>query len=319
MKKKVVLYGNCHTGVIKRYLETCKEFNQFYEICPIEQIQDVKDPSYFEQEIFKTCDVFIHQSIRENNRYGKEFSSANIISKLKADCKVIAIPNVYHLPVFLYPQYSEEKELRYNNQTYFFRDKIIDSQFKKGVPVKKIAETYYNYEFDRDDIVEGYNKFLEKVRIREKDWDIKVSDFIQGNIQNERLFYEMNHPTNFFIKYCTIGILKILLEGEFSIGEIEKYRMDTYEMPILNCVANALGLNYSTDGKELRVSGNKLLLKPMFIKDYIKQYIATIWIAYEDFDEKLVKKSKRKYFMYKCVNFLLRVARKLLKIGGLAK
>lgn len=317
MKKTVVLYGNCHTGVVKMYLETCKEFNELYEIYPIKQIQEVTDASYFEQEIFKTCDVFIHQSIQENNRYGKEFSSANIISKLKADCKVIAIPNVYHLPVFLYPQYSEEKELRYDNQTYFFRDKIIDSQVKNGVSAKRIAETYYDYEYDKEEIIDGYNLFLEKVEKREKEWDIKVSDFIQENIQNERLFYEMNHPTNFFIKYCTVGVLEILLQGEFSIGEIENYKMDTYEIPILNCVVKALGLNYSTDGKELRKSGVKILPGPIYIEDYVKQYIATIWIAHEDFDDKLVKMSKMKFKIYGYIKYFVHLAMRILKRLGL--
>lgn len=319
MKKTVVIYGNCHTGVVKRYLETSKEFNELYEVYPIEEIQDVKDASYFEQSIFKTCDVFIHQSIRENNRYGKEFSSANIISRLKADCKVIAIPNVYHLPMFLYPQYSEEKELRYNDQTYFFRDKIIDEQLKKGVSAKKIAETYYDYEFNKDDILEGYNKFLEKVRIREKEWDIKVSDFIQGNIQNERLFYEMNHPTNFLIKYYAKGILEILIQGEFSISEINDYRMDSYEIPILNCVVDALDLKYCSDGKELRVSGVKILPGRMLIENYVKQYIAMIWIAKEDFDEKLVMVSRKKFFLYRTMSLPLRIVRKILKIGGFIK
>lgn len=125
-KKTVVVYGNCHTSVIIEILNQCRLFNENFEICPIKPVHMIKDPTYFKMKIFSECDIFIHQAIRKNNRYGKEFASEEIIKNLKTGCKVISIPNVYHLPTCFFPQYYEGIELRVNHGkvTVFFRDLI---------------------------------------------------------------------------------------------------------------------------------------------------------------------------------------------------
>ncbi len=56
--------------------------------------------------------------------YGEEYSSKNIIKQLKPDCKIIAIPNVYQLPVCFFPQYYKKgEEFRDKINTIFFRDR----------------------------------------------------------------------------------------------------------------------------------------------------------------------------------------------------
>lgn len=309
-KKIVLLYGNCHTGAVKRYLETSKEFNTDYAIYPIKEIQEVKNADYFDLPVFQVCDVFIHQCIQKKNRYGERFASENVISKLNSTCKVIAMPNVYHLPCCLFPQYYDATELRYNNRTYFFRDKIIDDGLKQGKTLTDIARHYYDYKFDNELITENFYKFLDKVRKREQEWDIKVADFIETNIRAHSLFYEMNHPTNYLIKFFAKGILSILYGCNYTIGDVKDYKMDTYQMPMLTAVQSALQLDYSSFEEELRTTGVKLRSIPMDINEYIREYYAALWICGE-FDAKTSKKSKILFRLYRLENIYLKVIGKI--------
>lgn len=309
-KKIVLFYGNCHTGAVKKYLQTSMEFDEKYEIYPLKEIQEVKTPSYFDHPVFQVCDVFIHQSIWKKNRYGEEYASENVISKLSNNCQIIAMPNVYHLPCCLFPQYYEAKELKHNNQTYFFRDMIIDNGLRQGKTIKQIAEQYYDYRFGEKFIQEEYKKFIKTVRKREQEWDIKVADFIEANIKDKPLFYEMNHPTNYLIRLYATGILTILLRESVSMGEITDYKMDTYQMPFLTEVQKALGLQYSTLNTEIRTTGVKLRKIPMNIEEYVKEYYATVWVCGE-FEELINKKSKRLYNILKIENFFLKAFSKI--------
>lgn len=281
IKKKAIIYGNCHTSVIKAYLESSGLFCEDYFFYDIPQIQNIKNPDYFTPSIFKDCELFIHQSIRLENRYGPEFASENIIKLLKPDCKIISIPNVYHLPMCFFPQYYGEKELRINNKTFFFRDKIIDAGIKSGKTIKEIKDDYMLINFyESSEILCMYETFLEKVRKREKDWDIKVSDYIEKEASQKQLFYDPNHPCNCFLKYVSLEVLKILYPNKESykldIADAEIFVLDTYEMPICQSVASTFGFPKSTI---YRKSGRKVLYKNMDIDNYIKQYFSMCWIV----------------------------------------
>ena len=307
MKKKVFIYGNCHTMIFSQFLGKCKEFNDNYEIVPVKQIQEIQDISYFEQLDFSKCDVFIHQSIRKNNRYGEEYASERLIERLNPECTVIAIPNVYHLPVCLYPQYTEDVELRYQNCTYFFRDSIIDEGIREGKSIKKIVEQYYDFRFDRASICNEFERFINKIRRRENDWDIKVSDYIVEKIKKEQLFYDPNHPTNFLIKYYVIETLKILLNSnEIDLPEVNVCRLDSFEMPLLQDVVSALDLEYNYEQRDFRITGKKVCRTRMKIEQYVKQYYSMIWTC-GSFERKDNYKSYLLFYVYRLKDFVLRV------------
>ena len=313
-KDIVILYGNCHTGAVKRVLQSCKAFNMKYEIYPLKEIQEVSDSSYFESPVFRVCDVLIHQSIWEKNRYGKEYASSNIISKVKDTCKIIAMPNVYHLPICLFPQYYEKTELRYKNQTYFFRDKIIDEGIEAGKSLKQIAREYYEYKFDQKKICEDYFKFINKVREREKEWDISVADYINANIKTTLLFFEPNHPTGCLFNYYANIILKILGITNYEVDTIDNaVEMDSYQMPFLTEVGKALDIEYSTKGAEIRSTGVKIRKVKMDIQEYVNQYYASLWMCGE-YGIKNQIISKVMWLLYRIQDIPLRVIHKLAKV-----
>ncbi len=284
-RKAVVIYGNCHTEIISQMLESCPEFNEKYRIIPTKRIQNIKDPKELYDDCYSQCDVFIHQSIRLNNRYGEEYASEKIIARLKPGCRVISIPNVYHLPLCFFPQYYDAPELRKNGVTYFFRDSIIDSHLDKPFKLRKLVKESYNdpNRFDKQAIVASFEAFITKVRKREEDWDIKVSDFILENYRSHQLFYDPNHPTNYFLNYIAVELVKILLGKEIIYEKqlIINSCLDSIEMPICKAVVDALQLQWSNDSiRKSNPNTDRVQIK-MTLNNYVYQYVSSIWIAYD--------------------------------------
>ena len=236
-KKLVIIYGNCHTTVISAYLNGCREFNEEYVIYEIKPIHTITNSNYFNIPVFKYCDLFIHQSIQNKNRYGEEYCSERVIEKLNPNCRILSIPNVYHLPICFFPQYSSKSEFkRRDGSAVFFRDKLLDAASEKGWSYRKTVHDYWDCKhFKKEELDDKLMKFLKKVEEREKEWDIKCLEFIKENYQKNQLFYDPNHPTNFFLKYISEEILKEL-EISFDRKEWDKinpHSLTGYQMPIL--------------------------------------------------------------------------------------
>lgn len=322
-KELVVIYGNCHTTAITDMLMQCEEFCKKYVIYRVTPICEIKSVEYFNHPVFRNCDVFFHQSIRKENRYGKEFASENVIAKLKKDCRIIAIPNVYHLPMCFFPQYIEKKEFKYNSKTtIFFRDRIIDEMYLNGCNIDEIKKNYIdeNFYLNRD-LENKFNIFIDKIRLREKDWDIKVSEFILKNYKDNQLFYDPNHPTVYFFRYIVKECLNILQVpfDENEINKIEITPFETYEMPICASVKAYFKMTYPN--KMLREYGIKLKNEEMDLDSYIRQYIAFEWQNDEATVFKRVKSLSyyltmggTKLLLTRVINYIKRHMRKVL--GG---
>ncbi len=279
MKKKVIIYGNCHTETMIAMLNTVPAFRERYEVLPCLPIQNIKDPKYLKSAPFKECDIFIHQSIWIKNRYGPEYASENIIKNLKEGCEVIAIPNVYHLPLFLFPNYSPKPEFVFRRgNTCFYRDSVIDPLCRRRASLKDIEKRYLSEQlFDTAKLDEAYDKFISTVCMREKEWDIKVSGFIVDNFRTHQLFFDPNHPTNFFFAYVVCKLLEILgIEySEEALRRSGVKKLDTSEMPVCPAVRKHFKLSYEEG--ELRTTGAKVGKARMDIKEYIRQYVSMEW------------------------------------------
>lgn len=319
-KKMVIVYGNCHTSIISQMLEVSPEFNKDYYIYPTERIQNITDPKDLYQECYSQCDVFIHQSIRLNNRYGEDYASERIIARLKQGCRVIAIPNVYHLPLCFFPQYHDGPELKNKDvmhcTTFFFRDAIIDKHLKRVRGLlglyKRVKADYQdpNY-FDNNGIVESFNQFIDKVRKREDAWDIKMSQFILDNYQQHQLFYDPNHPTNYFLSYVADELLKMLVGRENgSSGELKiKETLENIEYPMCQSAITALGLQWKEKQIRRNNPGTKWVPFNMNLLWYTCQYYAFVWMA-KDFPKSVRTMSKILWYNNLCLYTLYRGVRK---------
>lgn len=302
--KKIIFYGNCHMTALKAILLQIEEFNNNYEVIDIKPIQEIEDIEQVCKKFLDECDVFIHQCIQDNNKYGYNYSSKKVTSYLKKDCQIIACPNLYGLPKFIFPMYKDYScfySILKSRGALFYRDIVIDDMFSKGIRIEKIAENYdYACKELMKDSAEQYELFVKKVKLREKEWDIQISDFIVENLTKRHLFFDPNHPTSTLIKKIAQEIL-VHLNIDFSEKELEEvasYELDRMAMPIPASVGESLNLEYEV--KELRPNGGKIGFQYMDNKQYVIEYCAFEW------QNKELRPIQRAYSFYKYLVLILK-------------
>ena len=272
-KKIAVAYGNCHMLWIKKALTLSKAFSSIYGFYPLDAICSYKECGGIKSNVFEKCDLFIHQCIWEKNEYGSEFSSNNFIKKIPSKCKIIGVPNLYKMPRFMFPQIVDDDNLQWENFGWFYRDYYIDTNYKHMNVVQIRDMIMDDNLICANDILLGQEAFYEKVRLREKEWDIKILDFLRNRMQEEHLFHDLGHPTNAVMSFIAMKILELLQISSKGLDMNVLYSLDASEVPIYKSVSSTLGLKYNVN--VIRKSqGRKLNMCQMDLEEYIKQYIA---------------------------------------------
>lgn len=293
-KKLAIIYGNCHMDVLQKYLRQSPEFIRTYYI-RLFIIWQNQCPSDLELTI---CSLLITQDIRENNILNMPAYEA-LTGKIKGNCKTIIVPNLFGVNLF-YPQYlgygneedgrldwhfmgesvsldmyelDKQEELRSRAKSVAVRDAYIDKMYDEGQVTDKIVwEIENGIMYDHDEIRDNFSRQIDKLKDRERECDIKISDYIEENYQEKYLFYDPGHPTEELI--CEKGerILKLL--GFESIPENRRVigMIDDKELPIYGCVKKALGIKY--EQKYLRMTNlHTLSNAPVTIDEYVRDYI----------------------------------------------
>lgn len=278
-KKIVVLHGNCHMSILRQYLMATKKFiEEGYSVYPNQLIHENKK-GYINENVLQACNILIQQDIRGENEFGYKLSTDYLSSKLNREAKNIRIPNLYLIGYSFFPLQKwnvNNEPLRKINPIkdgIFPRIiSVIDEMLAEGKTESKIIEGVMNPQLlSKDEILANFEKYISKIRTREEECDIKISDFILQNYQEQKIFYDVAHPTNYIIEEIwrqVCGLMGIKAELEYSIND----NLGAYEDPVLPCVQNALGLRYNRDS--IRTSDCAYrLLEYMNLEEYVKEYI----------------------------------------------
>ena len=292
-KMLAVIYGNCHIVPISELLRTNPMFSSKYNLCDFALYDMTSEEMQTLQNFLRNCDLFIHQAVRENNSFGVDYCSKYLISFLPNKCKIISIPNVYGAGRCFFPQLMQVGEHildfnKYGHTLYFsIKDKYIDKAFDEGKDYIEITDAMFNDNsiFDQNEIIQEVQRTIQKLFEREKDWNIKITDYIYNNYQVKKLFYDPSHPCECLL----IEIAKrFLIYMNFTTDmDVKSCRLlDRYEVPVYGCVKNALNMCWKDD--ILRRSGGVRLGTERFdCKTYVKEYIKLE--KFEIFEKKLLK------------------------------
>lgn len=273
-KDVALLHGNCHMGIIKNFLLSSDKFRSHYAIYPYPLL--VSDTKEFrtEPEIFRHIDIWIHQDIRRNNLFGYEVSDDFIRSNLRPETLEIIIPHMYGIGRMLFPQTTEldgNEPLNDGADTdgmFLYGDKVIEKCIGRGMDINEIIEfCKSDNALTEEEIKDNFHAQMNKLKNREKQWDIKIADFIEDNYRKEKLFYDDGHPTNFVMRRIASEILRRLgIEAsEIHCG----MNMDAHEKCVYPVVRKVLGLKWKD--KEVRVTGRKLA-EHMDFEEFIREY-----------------------------------------------
>lgn len=295
-RKLMILYGNCHMAVIERYLNAnpnvTKEFAiRRYYVSDADERYRIP-----EERQLKECSVFITQDIREENKaYVPGY--VKLKEKLMRECTSIVIPNVFECNMF-FPQIYRpkdkisrvnelhKKELLLNEEgsSVAAMDYILaELQGRRDINIDRLYESGYgiddiiNYILDKstyqkEAVVDNFRKEMNKLKKRELNCNIKISDFIENNYQDKQLFYEPGHPTNILL--CEYGrrilkYLKIELDETLPIAE----GMDSEEVFIYESVKEALNLKFEQKYIKRNSINYTLQNRSMDLREYVVNYI----------------------------------------------
>lgn len=270
-KKIVVMHGNCHIDMLRMYLTATKEFaGGGYSVYPNQQIHDNKK-GCINDNVLQVCSVLIQQDIRDENEFGYKLGTNYLSSKLNRGAQNIRIPNMWELGYGFFPlqKWNENNELlrKIFPRTISTIDEMLAEDKTESEIIRKLMDPKF---LSKDEILDNFDNYISKIRMREEGCDVKISDFILRYYREQQMFYDVGHPSNCIIEEIwrqVCGLMGIKAELMHSID----YDMSTYEDPILPCVQNALDLQY---GRDIRTSDwCSRLMEYMNLEEYIKEYI----------------------------------------------
>lgn len=287
-KKIVLLHGNCHLDVIGEYLNSSEKFQKEYAIYPNPRIYDNKEHR-IRDNILYNCDVWIHEDIKEDNPFGYYLSDKYLRKQFKKNTKDITIPNLFGLGRAFFPQ--QDPEVNKKNCSIFNArdlngmfpraDIVIDKCIQDG---KNVEDTYLFTQrqdvFNKKDVFNNFSIYMKKIKEREKNWDIKIYNYIMDHYKYEKLFFDIGHPTNVILKKISSDILEMLNIDDKEI--FAQTQLDAHEIPVYPSVRKHLGMEWNEN--EIRKGKKcKKVEEVMDFKEYVREYI---WWCYTLRNEK---------------------------------
>lgn len=204
-KKIFGILANCQGEILYNMVKDVKEFKERYyivEFTPIWKLKPVDGIESISEVVLNKFDVFIYQYVKMNSMAYSAFASELILNSLKSDCVKICIPNLYFTGYF--PQDGGARaynDLILNaegiNPVFRHIDTCIEREYSKYHSIQKVIEVLKDIHFISEEKIR-YNLYdsLQNLKEREKECDIIMSDYIQENYAEKRIFTEPHHPTN---------------------------------------------------------------------------------------------------------------------------
>lgn len=252
-KQRICISGNCVASAIARYLKKNKTFKKLYDIVllkPIFMITPDDVPEY--KKIISECDVFLTQNIVGQKYINMGIDTVSLSKSMKPDAKIIKFPVPYfrgYFPEQFYLHDSQQNMIGeceglpspYHNALilYGYINKLSNNQ------VLDIINKPMNLNNIKKTVIDSINE----LRQRERQLDFGISSFIEQNYQKHRLFWTVNHPTNFMLKYITTEILRLLgiKRHWYNFVFLKKPRREylgIYKTPIMQSVYQELDLSF---------------------------------------------------------------------------
>lgn len=277
LKKIVVIHANCYGPIIRDVFRKSERFNANYMIYDIPEIYR-NEKGFIDETLLRNCDIFIHQDIQAANSFGYKLSDEYCKTFLKKDCLDICIPNLVGMGKCLFCNCEADNKRNRRGIGAFewglfsFSDGNIDDLISENMDQEEIIRVLSGPERFHEDLIKiNCKKIFDKYKERERNWDIRIIDYIEENFQKRKCFYDLYHPTEFVFEFI-LKHLFLLLGIENGGEEIHIPPMDVSEMPVYPAVGTALELEYFDS--EIRKSQWAGKLRPhMSVEEYIKEYI----------------------------------------------
>jgi hypothetical protein len=216
MKKNVIIYATCQGQAIAEILKNTPEymlfFNEPFVIRNFVFIQSgrilINEPDY--RQIFAKADVFIYQPL--DDIYGLN-STGYLLPFLSPHCLKISMP--YVINTSLWPFVSAPAG-DLNDSWDKDAEKVvikhiepIDELKSKGYSNEEILSMHDHIDIDWN-FSERHEIMMRYLRMKESNLDVQVTDFIEQNLAERRMFVYYSHPSSGLFTFMVNNILIIL-------------------------------------------------------------------------------------------------------------
>ncbi len=244
--KNCLIYGNCQVEPLREILEKNGNFTKSYRFLDLEPVHllDESDVVDLEAKIAQT-DLFIHQIVSDSYQGIEQFGTNYLRSRLASGSKAIAIPGAYftgYHPATINLKDGDGNKI---NEPCDYHDVNLLYLFDKGKSVTETIELIQQEDFYQPEyVLDNLAVTLKELRRREVELDVSISDFIEQNYREQKLFHTLNHPGVLVLSYLANGILELLeipVNNQSSQSEV----LDFTAFPIYPSVAKALKLEFT--------------------------------------------------------------------------
>ena len=122
--------------------------------------------------------------------------------------------------------------------------------------------------YKKEEILNMWEYFQERLFEREKQWDIKISDYIFDNYKTQKLFYDRLHISDILVGEISSRLLSYMGYDKEIYQEISSL-MDGQEMFIYQDVIDAMGLEFKQKFIRLKQRNYAINKYEMDIDEYI--------------------------------------------------
>lgn len=274
-KQLAVINANCHGEAVSQYLMLSENFKKKYAIYPLPPIH-LNQEKQIDMQVLKNADLYLHQDIRPQNQFSYKFSDEYTLPLLKKDCIQITIPNFVGMGGWEFWQQGTNTkylETPYGLWTILHQDIVLDEAYHKGLDtIGEYIHYYEEYHISDANISARFEKDINKLTEREKQWDIKISDYIIRNLKKIPCFIDRDHPS----RYVMREVGRRLTE-RIGIRDIDDENYDIQfgnPLPILNVIKNYFDMEFG-ECFELR---EPLKNRSSSLETYIRTYL---WWYYD--------------------------------------
>ena len=250
MVKKILFFGNCHTGQIMKCLNLNESYITYYEQCHLSTLNKKEFTTLINKQ-----DIIITQPIEKNYKNVDYLNTTYVINNTNG---IVIIFNSCYFDFY----YPDLKYIKHNNtilhEPIDYHYQYMIDHYKRGDTIQNYLDNCVNNPdlISQKSLLERATKSINELRNRDTNirkefgkksnvYFISISDYIEKNYREKLLFYSMNHPSKYLLQFICENIINIL-----NIDNSIIYTIDPLNNPrciLYECVQSAVRFKIDND------------------------------------------------------------------------
>lgn len=264
-RKRYAVYGNCQVKILASFLDSSVGFSAKFERWHLPGIH-IMSPVQLDEFMASISDIelFIYQPVKR-----PVFDVDKILEALPDSCIKISIPSLF------FNSYNPEVSyLRESASKLFYHDRFLLQHLRSYEEFERslmVSDDWYPYDFS----LRCIEIAIHELRRRERNHSINVimSNYIENNFRDHRLFNVLNHPSQELIRVLAVNVLDYIGIDSVIDDVVLDYDLDLWQFPIYKSHYKNCGFSF---GEVYHYVWDGIRLTPREFFDRQAAYYATL-------------------------------------------